>query len=134
MFLPIFKICTKFVNFLLLLWHDGFTIQVHGTLPLINESWSGKWDLSITINIDIRYGGEWLFLIQNTWSCNQLGCEWDLHIITLLVCSWMAARFSAICTVYKQWLATSGLNCGLEIAVKHKILFHISAITLTAYK
>ncbi len=29
-----------------------------------------------------------------------------------------AAKLSAVCTLYKQWLATSGCNCGLETTVK----------------
>ncbi len=48
-----------------------------------------------------------------------------------------AAKLSAVCTVYKQWVyivATFGYNCGLKATIKHRILFHISAITITAYK
>ncbi len=46
----------------------------------------------------------------------------------------LAAKLSAVCTVYKQWLMTFGCNCGFRTAVKHRILFHISAIALTAFK
>ncbi len=30
----------------------------------------------------------------------------------------LAAKLSTVCTVYKQWLATSGCNCGLRTDVK----------------
>ncbi len=45
-----------------------------------------------------------------------------------------AAKLTAVCTVYEQWLAISGCNYGLKTAVKTHILFHISAITLTVFK
>ncbi len=41
-----------------------------------------------------------------------------------------AAHFTEVCTVYKHRLTTFGCNSSLRTAVKHGILFHISAFAL----
>ncbi len=87
------------------------------------EDWA-KW-LLLCYNMKMVEGYEtsywlrrpgWLFSAKTSISCTHWEEPSQTNVI--LQQKLPAVKLSSVCTVYKQWLPTSGCNCGLRTTVQ----------------